>query len=129
MIALDTNVLLRYFVQDDPKQSLIATSLIESRLSEACPGFVSLIVLCETVWTLRRTYKLTRSDVSGIVRWLLESGQVVVDERDIVIAALQEDVPDFADAIIHHLARARGCSHTVTFDTQFAAVSGVERLD
>ena len=47
MIGLDTNVLVRYMAQDDPKQSAVATRLIEKELSSAEPGFISLVVLAE----------------------------------------------------------------------------------
>src|SRR5664280_2922475 len=45
MIGLDTNILVRYFTQDDPVQSYKATVLIEQRLTEQSPGFVSIVVL------------------------------------------------------------------------------------
>jgi antitoxin PrlF len=49
VIGLDTNVLVRYLAQDDPKQSASATRFIETRLSERSPGFISLVVLVETL--------------------------------------------------------------------------------
>jgi predicted nucleic-acid-binding protein len=53
MIGLDTNVLLRYLVQDDPVQSPRATEIITRRLSEEEPGFVSLVTILEVVWVLK----------------------------------------------------------------------------
>ena len=128
MRTLDTNVLLRYIVQDDERQAAIACDLIETQLSDQHPGFVPLIVICEAAWTLRRTYRLSNADVRELVGSLLAARQLVVDERDVVVAALREDVPDLADAIIHHLGLARGCSGTVTFDAEFGTIEGVELL-
>ena len=54
MIGLDTNVLLRYLVQDDPAQSPKATEVIERRLSMENTGFVSLVCILEIVWILGR---------------------------------------------------------------------------
>ena len=56
MIGLDTNVLVRYLVQDEANQSARATRLIERELSEREPGFIGLIVLVETCWVLKRLY-------------------------------------------------------------------------
>ena len=49
MIGLDTNVLVRYIVQDDPTQSEIAALFIETELSDDCLGFINIIVFCELV--------------------------------------------------------------------------------
>lgn len=58
MIGLDTNVLVRYIVQDDPEQSAPATNLIEGQCMDQVPGFVNSIVLCELVWVLSGRYYL-----------------------------------------------------------------------
>ena len=60
MIGLDTNVLARYIMQDDPAQSEAASELIESRCSADEPGLVSSVVLCELVWVLGRGYRVGR---------------------------------------------------------------------
>lgn len=52
MIALDTNVLVRYLAQDDREQARVATRFIEEHLTADDPGFVSTIVLCEIIWVL-----------------------------------------------------------------------------
>ena len=58
MIGLDTNVIVRYLTQDDPVQSKQATDIVERRLTDANPGFVSIVVMVETVWVLDRAYGL-----------------------------------------------------------------------
>jgi predicted nucleic-acid-binding protein len=52
MTGLDANILVRYFAQDDPIQSRVATEIIEDRLTEADPGLISLVAIAETVWVL-----------------------------------------------------------------------------
>jgi predicted nucleic-acid-binding protein len=54
MIGLHTNILVRYLTQDDPVQSRKATEIIERRLTEEQPGFVSIVAMVETVWVLDR---------------------------------------------------------------------------
>ena len=62
MIALDTNVLVRYLVQDDPIQSPKATEILDS-LSESNRAFISCIVLCETFWVLKTSYRLSKKEL------------------------------------------------------------------
>ena len=56
MIGLDSNILVRYFTQDDPVQAALATEVMEQRLSEAEPGFISVVAMAETVWVLESVY-------------------------------------------------------------------------
>ncbi|MGA9867900.1 MAG: PIN domain-containing protein [Acetobacteraceae bacterium] len=67
MIGLDTNVLVRYLAQDDPVQSPTATALIERRLSDADPGFVSTVTMAETAWVLERAYGLSDHEVAAAI--------------------------------------------------------------
>jgi predicted nucleic-acid-binding protein len=70
VIGLDTNVVIRYLTQDDPKQSPIATRLMETSLSTDDPGFVSLVVLAEVVWVLVSLYSVDRAGVAEVVTGL-----------------------------------------------------------
>ncbi len=60
MTGIDTNVLVRYIVQDDPAQSALATTFIEKNCTAKKPGFINLIVLCELTWVLKRAYRAER---------------------------------------------------------------------
>ena len=128
MIALDTNVLVRYIAQDGGKQADIATQIIEAQLSEAEPGFVSLPVICELVWTLRTGYKRSRSDVGAAIILLMNARQLVVDQQDVIAKAINDDRADIVDAIIHLMGQSADCAKTVTFDGKFARLPGVELL-
>ena len=68
MLALDTNVLVRYLAQDDRRQSAAATRLIEQRLTPADRGFISLVTLLETVWVMQSRYAATPEIVAEIGR-------------------------------------------------------------
>lgn len=118
MIGLDTNVLVRYVMQDDPRQSPRANRLIES-LSADRPGFVPLVALVELVWVLSGSYGLARAQVAAVLGTLLRSKELVLDRADVVAQALKrfsEDNADLADALIERLAAAAGCPATLTFD-------------
>jgi len=112
------NVLVRYVMQDDPRQSPRATRLIES-LSAEEPGFVPVVALTELVWVLSGSYALARTQVATVLDTLLRSKELVLDRADIVTQALQRfsaSGADFADALIERIAAAAGCSATMSFD-------------
>ena len=118
MIGLDTNVLVRYVMQDDPRQSPHATRLIEA-LSADEPGFVPVVALVELVSVLAGSYALDRAQVATVLDTLLRSKELVVDRADLVTQALNRYSAagaDFADALIERIAAAAGCSATMSFD-------------
>lgn len=122
MIGLDTNVLVRYLAQDDPRQAQAATALIEG-FTEAEPGFVSTVTLVETVWVLSRAYRMPRADLTSVLQGLLQSRELVIEQADMHYAALgayHASTADYADAIIALSGRRAGCSETVTFDRDAA---------
>jgi predicted nucleic-acid-binding protein len=119
MIGLDTNVLVRYLVQDEPVQSARATRLIEHELSDREPGYIGLVVLVETCWVLKRVYGATPAELRETVRDLLDTRQLVVERRAVVAAALArlgDGAGDIADALVVEGASDAGCARTVTFD-------------
>jgi predicted nucleic-acid-binding protein len=118
VIGLDTNVLVRYVMQDDPRQSPRATRLIESLTAEA-PGFVPLVALVEMVWVLSASYGLSRTQVVTVLEAIVRSKELVIDRADLVTQALNRygaGGADFADALIERIAAAAGCTATLTFD-------------
>jgi predicted nucleic-acid-binding protein len=73
LIGLDTNVIIRYIVQDDEQQAKLATDLIESQCSSENPVFINEITLCEIVWVLKRAYGYEKTVIINILRQLLVS--------------------------------------------------------
>lgn len=128
MIGLDTNVVVRYLVQDEPDQSATASTVIDA-LTEKAPGFLSLVTVVELYWVLRRAYKISTARWAELVEGLLDARELRVDQDSIVRAALTASRGglDFADAVIAELGRVAGCEHTLTFD-QRAAQSNEMRL-
>lgn len=118
MIGLDTNVLVRYLAQDDPKQSAAATGLLGS-LSAASPAFVSQVVLAETVWVLQSRYAADASQIGQVVETLLRTDVIQVERADVVWQALRrfrQGHGDFPDALVVELGRAAGCKQIYSFD-------------
>jgi predicted nucleic-acid-binding protein len=129
MIGLDTNILVRYLTQDDPTQSPKATELIERRLTEEKPGFVSIVAMVETVWVLERAYGLTIHEIVGAIERVLQTDVLVVENEQAVFTAmiaLKEGQGSFADTVIAALGARMGCSCTLTFDRKALRLPGFE---
>lgn len=127
MIGLDTNVLVRYIMQDDATQSAKATKLVESLTSEET-GYVALVSVVELVWVLSSCYDLTRGQLTQALEALLCAKQLVVDQADQVVRALRvfaASSADFADCLIERAASNAGCSKTMTFDGAAAKTAGM----
>lgn len=127
MIGLDTNVLVRYVMQDDARQAARATALIESFSAEE-PGFVPVVAVVELVWVLAGSYGLARAQVAAALEALLRAKELVVERADIVTQALKRygtGGADFADALIERLAVSAGCTATMTFDAGAAKSAGM----
>lgn len=123
MIGFDTNVLVRYIVQDDPVQADAATRLIESRCTAQTPGYVSVLVLMELVWVLTTAYRYKKPTVAAVIAQILRTTEFTVEDRDIVWAALrtfEARTAEFADCLIASRNHARGCAETYTFDRRAA---------
>jgi len=128
VIGLDTNVLVRYLVQDDPEQSAAATTLVEG-LSASEPGFVSLVTVVELSWVLRRAYGVDAGRCDQLIGGLLDAGELRVERASVLRTALSSHGrADFADAVVAELGRAAGCDHTVTFDRRAARDAGMSMV-
>lgn len=130
MIGLDTNVLVRYLAQDAPAQAALATKLIESLTAEV-PGFISHVVLVETVWVLESCYAVDSAQIAQVVETLLHVDSLMVDEADVVWRALRQCKQvggDFADALVTTLAQRAGCDTVYSFDRGAAKRSGMTLL-
>jgi predicted nucleic acid-binding protein len=118
MLAIDTNVIVRYLVADDPAQAARARKLIDGN-----EVFVCTTVMLETEWVLRSVYGFPApqcakalADFSGLSRVTLEDPTAIAK----ALAWVGEGI-DFADGL--HLAKAEGCDAFVSFDREFAAVA------
>ncbi len=127
MIGLDTNVLVRYLTQDDQAQSRQATELIEQRLSEENPGFISVVAMVEMAWVLERSYQLAAAEIATAIERVLQAAELIVEsEQEVFTAliALRQGQGSFADALIGALGHRAGCSGTVTFDRKALRLAG-----
>lgn len=118
MIGIDTNILLRSMLNDDPVQSPAARRLLQS-LDESRRGFVNIPVMLEFFWVLRSRYKLPRTRLVGALRGLLEVKHLEFEAFETVGKALviyERLAADFSDAVIAMRNRELGADKTLTFD-------------
>lgn len=130
MTGLDTNVLVRFFAQDDPNQSSKADEVMRSLTAES-PGFVGLATLLELVWVLGSKHRYDPIKLARAIDQLLLHEEILVEQAETVEAALRlyrKGRADFADCLISVSAQAAGCSRTVTFDRRAARDAGMELL-
>lgn len=119
MIGIDTNVLIRYIVQDEPEQARQATTVLEAECTRESPGFISHIVLCEVAWVLRRGYRYDRSMVCRVLRELLRTVEFQVEREDLAwnaLEAYESGAADFSDYLLAYTNTSAGVECTVTFD-------------
>jgi len=132
MIALDTNVLVRFLVEstDEPTQSERARTLVAETLVSGEEVLLPLVVVVETVWVLKSVARFGKPELIGVVQDLLESA-LTLDDGDVVRDALEAwraGQGDFADYVIGGQAKARGAAQVYTFDTKLARSAGYTLL-
>jgi predicted nucleic-acid-binding protein len=130
MIGIDTNILLRFLVRDDPKQADAARRFIQQASMDKEVLFINHVVLCELAWVLKTTYRYSREDIGRAIEGILFTQQFEIEDKDTVLEGLsiyRTAKADFADCLIGVRNQAAGCSTTVTFD-RGAAGSGLYRM-
>jgi predicted nucleic-acid-binding protein len=131
MIGLDTNVLVRYLVQDDRVQARQASKAIAGAAAGGERLFVGVIVLCELVWVLETAYGYARTEIQDTLERMLLTDQFEIEDSDQVWLALgdyRSSGADFADALIGRHNVAVGCGQTLTFDRSLRALEAFRVL-
>lgn len=131
MIGVDSNVLIRLFVEDNPQQSEAARKFFASR-TVGEKAFISTVAIAELVWGLSGVYDYARQDVFIALDSLLDSENVELENEVSVVGAIElarQKNTHIADCIIAAAARAAGCTATVTFDQPASRrIPGMELL-
>jgi predicted nucleic-acid-binding protein len=125
--ALDSNVLLRYLVGDDLRQTAIAERIIEECRQDEEPLYVPVLVLCETIWVLDRIYQQSKSQIVEAIETLLVMDLLHLEhDRHVrrALAQFRQSRGSFPDYLIGEIATAAGCRDTVTFDKALKGTPG-----
>lgn len=130
MLGLDTNVLVRLLIEDDPAQTRRARNLVDVAVAHDEVVLVSLPVLLETEWVLRSRYEMAPEAILGLFRAALETRELAFEDEAAVEEALfnwQEDLSGFSDCLIVAHNRQLGCRSTATFDARAARLPGASK--
>ena len=130
MIALDTNVLVRFLTQDDDAQFQVAADLIEGCTRDV-PGYVCREVMIELVWVFERAYKYSREEIADALLRIVTASQLLVENaQDIasIVNLYRDEGYDFADLMIRQAAQRTQNRILKTFDQKLAKLDGVELL-
>lgn len=131
MLGLDTNVLVRFLLQDDPDQAEYAKRVVGEALASGEPVAVGLLVILETEWVLRSCARLDKKTVITTFRMLLEARDLFIEHEESLEHALylyENSAADFADCLMATRYRRSGCSAMLTFDCKAATIPGVVLL-
>jgi predicted nucleic-acid-binding protein len=119
MIGVDTNILVRYFTQDDAEQAEVVEKLIDTHAGVPHAIFINNIVMCELIWVLERGYKYAREEIAKLIKQMLSTEEFAFENQELLWLALNQYNQhnlDFADALIGEINKALGCVETLTFD-------------
>lgn len=131
MIALDTNVLVRYLVADDPGQAELAHEVIAQARAAGNKVFLSQIVLCELAWVLAGAYKAAKKDVLYALNLLSDDPGFVCDDPYRVRRAIDRyagGTADFSDYLLAEVNADAGAAVTYTFAKALRDEPGFSRL-
>lgn len=131
MIALDSNIILRALTGDNAPQARTAQRVIETAQRAHTLLYISDAVLCEVAWVLKRQNRAKRGDVAHILREIVETEKVVVDDSrqvEVAIDRYEHGRGDFADYLICERALGAGATEVVTFDRALRGEPGFRVL-
>jgi predicted nucleic-acid-binding protein len=120
MKGLDTNVLVRYLTQDDPKQSAIATKVIEEAVAKEEKLLLHPLVFCELTWVLESAYDFPKADILKVLEKILRTAGFEISEKDLLWLALADyrsGKGDFSDYYLGRANERAGAKLTLSFDT------------
>lgn len=130
MYAIDTNVLIRYIVEDNPEQTQKATEVIE-QLTPEKQGFISCVVLCELNWVLKTAYKVSKSERVATLQKILSVPVFEVEQLNCCLKALrsyEQGKADFSDYLIQQISETYGYKILLTFDQKASRETGFQSI-
>ncbi|WP_112944917.1 MULTISPECIES: PIN domain-containing protein [unclassified Rhizobium] len=131
MIGIDTNILLRFLLDDEPTQGAIARQFMSERTTDD-PAYVSAVVLAETSWLLNRRLGYSKSEIATVLAQLAQADEIVIEhskELKLLTADTSRPIADIADYLVVWAAANVGCAKTFTFDRKAARkIPGMELL-
>jgi predicted nucleic-acid-binding protein len=127
MRGVDTNVLVRYIANDDLKQGEAVEQLFQHCRTERETLFVPVIVICELIWVLERTYGQSKSQIIAVLENLLDLDILVFEQDSVIRQSLDQyrhGKASFPDYVLGEISRQAGCNDTISFDRALRGAPG-----
>lgn len=131
MNALDTNVLIRFLIQDDAAQAEKVNRLFEQAELAKDRLHVPLLLVLEVIWVLESVYAVSRGDILQALGELLSMPVLSFEKQDVIrafITAAVDNNHDLSNILIAQSALENGCKLTLTFDKRAANSSFFQKL-
>ena len=132
MKALDTNVLVRFLVKDDERQSKIVYRAFKQAETDHDTFFVPLLVVLETLWVLESVYNIARNDILDSIDEVLLMPILKLEAQATIqrfIFLARENIIDLSDILIACSAKLSGCQSILTFDKEASGSEHFELID
>ena len=132
MIGIDTNVLVRYFTEDDDIQAKLAAKLIEKHSGEGKSILINNIVVCELIWVLIRCYNYNKSQIITIVKGMLSTIEFAFEDYSLLLNSIidyDEKEADFADILLGNINLNKDYNTTFTFDRKASCLESFKIIE
>ena len=132
MTFLDTNIILRYLTWDDPRKARKCEDLFKNAVEGKEVLYTTTLVIAELIWTLEKAYKLPRSEIVTHVQRILNTPNIELDEKDVLLAAIglyELKKIDFIDAYNAIFMETMHINSIYSYDTHFDLIPPIKRLE
>lgn len=132
MKFLDTNIILRYLLWDDPIKAKDCDSLFRKLKDDKESLFTSTLVITEVIWNLEKGYKISKNEVIAAVEEIMNTPNLELDEREFILAALsiyKVNEIDFVDAYNAAVMSYKGIDSIYSYDKHYEQLPEVKRLE
>lgn len=132
MTFLDTNIILRYLTWDEPKKAKKCEALFKKAIEGKEVLYTTTLVIAEVIWTLEKAYKLPKSEIVTHVQRILNTPNINLEEKDILLATIglyELKKIDFIDAYNAISMETKGIGSLYSYDTHFDLIPPLKRLE
>lgn len=132
MRFVDTNIFLRFMVNDDPQKADACEMLFRRAITGEESLFTTDMVIAEIVWVLESYYELNKSDVREKLEKILNTKNLDCPNKEIIINALcayEEKNIDYIDAYNAYILKMKGIDEVYSYDSHYDRIKGVKRIE
>lgn len=132
MIFIDSNIFIRFFVKDDTEKSIKTEKLFRDIVGGKLKCITSAMVIAEIVWVLEKFYKIDKESVCDNIELILNTPNIKVAEKDIVLDAVKAYryySVDFIDSYNYSYLKSHNSSSILSYDAHFDKIASLKRIE